>query len=49
MADLNMLPDAAKSLATDWSKKAAAREAAVAASRKIAADALAALTPSSPR
>jgi hypothetical protein len=49
MADLNMLPEAAKSLAADWSKKAAAREAAVAASRKIAADALAALTPSSPR
>jgi hypothetical protein len=49
MADLNMLPEAAKSLAADWSKRAAAREAAVAASRKIAADALAALTPSSPR
>jgi hypothetical protein len=47
--DLNALPDAAKPLAEPWSKKAAAREAALAASRKIAADALAALAQPSGR
>jgi hypothetical protein len=48
-ADLNTLPEAAKPPATAWSKKAAAREAAVAASRQIAAGALAALTQPSTR
>jgi hypothetical protein len=48
-ADLNALPDAAKPLAEAWSKKAGARDAAVAASRKIAADALAALAQPSTR
>jgi hypothetical protein len=49
LADINALPDAAKPLATAWSKKAAAREAALAASRQIAADALAVLAQSSAR
>jgi len=49
LADLNALPDAAKPLAAAFIKKAAAREAALAASRQIAADALAALTQSSAR
>jgi len=49
LADLNALPDAAKPLAAAWSKKAAAREAALAASRQVAADALAALAQSSTR
>jgi hypothetical protein len=49
LADLNVLPDAAKPLAAAFTKKAAAREAAVAASRQIAADALAALAQSSAR
>ena len=43
MTDINALPDPAKSLADAWSKKAAAREAALAASRQIVADTLAAL------
>lgn len=47
VSDLNALPDGAKSLAAAWSKKAASREAALAASRKIAGDALAALAQSS--
>lgn len=41
--DVAALPDAAKALAADWVKTAQAREAAVAASRRIAAAALAAL------
>jgi hypothetical protein len=49
LADINALPDAAKPLAVAWSKKAAAREAAVAASRQIAAEALAALAQASAR
>jgi hypothetical protein len=49
LADLNALPDAAKPLGAAWSKKAGAREAALAASRKIAADALAALAQPSAR
>jgi hypothetical protein len=49
LSDLNALPDAAKSLAADWSKKAAAGEAALAASRRIAAEALAALAQPSPQ
>ena len=43
LATIDTLPDSAKSLAAALSKKAAAREAALAASRQIAADALAAL------
>jgi hypothetical protein len=42
--DIISLPDKAKPLAADWVKKAQARDAAIAASRRIAADALAALT-----
>jgi hypothetical protein len=42
--DITSLPDKAKPLAADWVKKAQARDAAIAASRRIAADALAALT-----
>ena len=49
LADINALPDAAKSLAAAFTKKAGAREAALAASRQIAADALAALAQSSAR
>jgi hypothetical protein len=49
LADISALPDAAKPLAAAFSKKAQAREAALAASRQIAADALAALTQSSAR
>ena len=37
------LPDGARSAAEPWIKKAQAREAAIAASRRVAADALAAL------
>jgi len=43
LADLARFPDAARSPAADWVKKAESREAAIAASRRIAADALAAL------
>ena len=43
LADIGRLPDAARSVAENWVKKAEAREAAIAASRRIAADALAAL------
>jgi Mitochondrial inner membrane protein len=43
LAAIDALPDSAKSLTAAWSKKAAAREAALATSRQIAADALAAL------
>jgi len=49
LADIKALPDAAKPLAAAWSKKAAAREAALAASRQIAAEALAALAQASAR
>ena len=49
LADLNALPEAAKPLAAAFSKKAADREAAVAASKQIAARALAALAQSSAR
>jgi hypothetical protein len=49
LTDINALPDAAKPLAAAWNKKAAAREAALAASRQIAAEALAALAQSSAR
>jgi hypothetical protein len=43
LAAIDALPVSAKSLTAAWSKKAAAREAALVASRRIAADALAAL------
>ena len=43
LADIARLPEPARALAADWVKKAQAREAAIAASRRIAADALAAL------
>jgi hypothetical protein len=49
LADINALPDAAKPLIAAWSKKAAAREAALAASRQIAAETLAALAQASAR
>jgi hypothetical protein len=41
--EIASLPDSAKAIAADWVKKAQAREAAIAASRRIAADAVAAL------
>jgi hypothetical protein len=41
--EIASLPDAAKALAADWVKKAQAREAAIAASQRIAADAVVAL------
>lgn len=44
IADIAKLPDATKPVAAAWVQKAQAREAAIAASRKLAADALAALT-----
>ena len=43
LTDIAALPESAKPLAADWVKKANARDAAIAASRQIAADALAAL------
>lgn len=43
LTDIAALPDAAKSLAADWVKQAESRQAAIAASRQIAAAALAAL------
>jgi hypothetical protein len=43
LTELSHLPEAARSAAEPWIKKAQAREAAIAASRRIAADALAAL------
>jgi hypothetical protein len=43
LSDIARLPDAARAPAQAWVKKAEAREAAIAASRRIAADALAAL------
>ncbi len=49
LADIAKLPDAAKLLAAAWVEKAQARNAAVAASRKLAADALAALSKPNPQ
>src|SRR5580700_4215926 len=49
LADLSKLPDAAKPLAAAWVEKAQARDAAIAASRKLADDALAALSKPSPQ
>jgi len=43
LADIARLPETERMLAAAWVKKAQAREAAIAASRRIAADALAAL------
>jgi hypothetical protein len=43
LAEIGRLPDAARARADNWVKKAEAHEAAIAASRRIAADALAAL------
>ena len=43
LADIAKLPDATKSITAPWVKKAEARNAAIAASRRIAADAFAAL------
>jgi hypothetical protein len=43
LAEIAKLPDAPRALVDAWVKKAQAREAAIAASRRIAADALAAL------
>jgi hypothetical protein len=44
LADIKQLPDPVKALAADWIKKAQSRDAAIAASRQIATDALAALS-----
>ena len=44
LTDIGRLPEAARSLADGWVKKAEARDAALAASRRIAADALAVLS-----
>jgi hypothetical protein len=49
LADIAKLPEAAKPLAAAWVEKAQARDAAIAASRKLAADALAALSKSNPQ
>jgi hypothetical protein len=49
LADIAKLPDAAKPLAAAWVEKAQARNAAIAASRKLAADALAALSKPTPQ
>jgi hypothetical protein len=43
LADIAKLPDAAKAIATSWVQKAQARNAAIAASLKLTANALAAL------
>ena len=49
LADIAKLPDASKPIAAAWAEKAQARDAAVAASRKLAADALAALSKPNPQ
>jgi len=49
LTDIAKLPDAAKAVAAAWVAKAQARDAAIAASRKLAADALAALSKSNPQ
>jgi hypothetical protein len=49
LADIAKLPDTAKPLTATWAQKAQAREAALAASRKLAADALAALDKPNPQ
>jgi hypothetical protein len=49
LADIAKLPDAAKPVAAAWIEKAQARDAAIAASRKLAADGLAALSKPNPQ
>jgi hypothetical protein len=49
LTDIAKLPDAAKPVAAAWVAKAQARDAAIAASRKLAADALAALSKPNPQ
>jgi hypothetical protein len=49
LADIARLPPPPRALAADWAKKAQAREAAVAASRRIAAEAAAALGKPAPQ
>jgi hypothetical protein len=49
LTDIAKLPDAAKPVAAAWVEKAQARNAAIAASRKFAADALAALSKPNPQ
>jgi hypothetical protein len=49
LADIGKLPDSAKPLAAAWVEKAQARNAAIAASRKLATDALAALSKPNPQ
>jgi hypothetical protein len=49
LTDIAKLPDAAKPLAAAWVEKAQARDAAIAASRKLSADALAALSKPNPQ
>ena len=49
LADIARLPPQTRALADDWVKKAEAREAAVAASRRIAAEAVAALGKPAPQ
>jgi hypothetical protein len=49
LADIARLPPEPRALAVDWAKKAQAREAAVAASRRIAAEAAAALGKPAPQ
>ena len=49
LTDIARLPPQTRALAGDWVKKAEAREAAVAASRRIAADAVAALGKPAPQ
>jgi hypothetical protein len=49
LADIAKLPDAAKPPAAAWVEKAQARNAAIAASRKLAADALVALSKPNPQ
>jgi hypothetical protein len=44
LQDIAALPDRIKPLTADWAKKAQAREDAIAASRNISADALAAIS-----
>ena len=49
LADIAKLPDAAKPAAAAWAQRAQARNAAIAASQKLAADALAALAKPNPQ
>ena len=49
LAEIARLPQSAKAVAQPWAEQAAAREAAIAASRRIAADALAALAKPNPQ